>query len=48
MSYLGIPGNHLGKTFDKALEILPPDTDLAAATASDVIDLGDGLVVPIL
>lgn len=43
-SYLGIPGNHTGKTFDKLLELSPGGTQLNGDTNSDVVFLGTGLV----
>lgn len=43
-SYLGGPGNHTGKTFDKALELFATGATLTDATASSVVHLGPGLV----
>lgn len=42
-SYLGMPGNHSGKIFDKELELAASDSSVAT-TGSDPILIGDGLV----
>ena len=44
MSYLGIPGNHTGKTFDKFLELVPDGTTLTNGTPSAAIYIGEGLI----
>ena len=43
-TYLGFPGNHTGKTFDKALEFFASGSTLTNATASAAIHIGAGLV----
>lgn len=43
-SYLGIPGNHTGKIFDKLLELVPSGTSLAKDVGTGAILIGDGLV----
>lgn len=43
-SYLGMSGNHTGKTFDKFLELTPEDTTPASGDFSNVIEIGTGLI----
>lgn len=43
-TYLGIAGNHTGKTFDKFLELAPSDTAMTDATATSAIYIGAGLI----
>lgn len=43
-TYLGIPGNHSGKTFDKLLELVPSGTSMTDATGSSPVYIGEGLV----
>ena len=43
-SYLGMPGNHTGKTFDKLLELTPEETTPAAGDFSNVVEIGTGLI----
>lgn len=42
-SYLGMPGNHSGKIFDKELELAASDSSVAT-TGSDPVLIGSGLV----
>lgn len=42
--YLGMTGNHTGRTFDKELELVPSDTALAASTGTTPVAVGDGLI----
>lgn len=43
-SYLGMPGNHTGKTFDKFLELVPSDSSITTGTTSTVVEVGTGLI----
>ena len=43
-NYLGMPGNHLGKTFDKLLELAATGSTLTNKTATSAVYIGDGLV----
>lgn len=43
-SYLGMSGNHTGKTFDKLLELTPEDTTPASGDFSNVVEIGTGLI----
>lgn len=43
-TYLGIAGNHSGKTFDKFLELAPSGTAMTDGTATSAIYIGAGLI----